>query len=100
MELKEKRITVEINGRKVRCFAHMVEDMERLGAKRVKTTIKNPPPELVMGQSPRKIILPDRKPETVEVKSTVLPEMKTLGKMPETTPIKTRKTPVRSKSKK
>ena len=97
----EKRIEVEINGRKHMIMPHMLEDFERLGANRSQRTIKNAPPELSMK---KELVLPATKitkltteeKEPTEVKANVLPEMKTT-----TTPTITkpkRKTPVKSKS--
>jgi len=88
----EKRIEVEINGRKHMVMPHMLEDFERLGAKRAQKVIKNAPPELSMKKElvlpPTKIAeLKSKENEQADVKTNVLPEMKT-----------TRKKPVRSKS--
>jgi len=78
----EKRIEVEINGRKHMIMPHMLEDFERLGANRSQRTIKNAPPELSMK---KELVLPATKitkltteeKEPTEVKANVLPEMKT-----------------------
>lgn len=80
-----KKIEIEVNGRTVRVMEHMLSDLEKFGASRVKRVIKEMPRELM--------IIPAR----------VLPEMKTTEPI---SPIrveqelpKIRKKPVRSKSK-
>ena len=97
----EKRIEVEINGRKHMIMPHMLEDFERLGANRSQRTIKNAPPELSLK---KELILPatkitkltSEKNDPVDVKANVLPKMQTTKPKTKTKPI--RKTPVKSKS--
>ena len=96
----DNKIEVEINGKIRRIMPHMLEDFERLGATRTRKIIRNAPPEILQ----KDMVLPPikveelknkEKPPTGDVKTNVLPEMKTVA------PIKiARKTPVRSKSKK
>jgi len=95
----DNKIEVEINGKIRRIMPHMLEDFERLGATRTRKIIRNAPPEILQ----KDMVLPPVKVEelknnekpTGDVKSNVLPEMKTVE------PIKiARKPPVRSKSKK
>ena len=102
----DNKIEVEINGKIRRIMPHMLEDFERLGATRTRKIIRNAPPEILQKDliQQKDIVLPPvkveelknkEKPPTGDVKTNVLPEMKTVA------PIKiARKTPVRSKSKK
>jgi hypothetical protein len=56
--MREKKVEVEINGKKFRCPEHMMEDMMRFGASQTKRTIKNPPKEVLLMMEAKKIILP------------------------------------------
>ena len=78
----EKRIEVEINGRKKMIPEHMLEDYEKFGATLTKRVVKLPP-EL---QSEKTVILPGKAGVVPPPKTAILPEMKE------------RKKPVRSKS--
>lgn len=80
----EKKIEVEIEGRKVRIMPHMLEDAGRFGATQTKRQIKEPPKEL--GELKKIILPPDLKIPEPEVKADDLPveEVKELPKVKRT----------------
>lgn len=78
----EKKIEVEIEGRKVRIMPHMLEDAGRFGATQTKRQIKEPPKEL--GEMKKIILPPDLKMPESEVKADELPEVKELQKVKRT----------------
>lgn len=85
MEIKEKKVAVELNGRRYWLPEHMLDDAVKLGASPVNKPIKNPPKELIdinLKELPKEKLVP-------EVVQENLPEMKITPK---------RKVPVRSKS--
>lgn len=105
--MREKKVTVEINGKTFRCAEHMLADMARFGASQTKRAIKNPPKEVVMMMAPKQIILPATPKEEPLVELGVENMTKEIiaeypVDIPEvSTPVvKTRKTRVVSKSKK
>jgi hypothetical protein len=55
----EKKIEVEVSGRKVRIMEHQLKDAEKFGATIARKIIKSPPPELIK----KTIIVPE--PEIV-----------------------------------
>lgn len=90
----EKKVKVEVGGRIVRVMPHMLNDMNRFGATQIQKVVKETPRELIKAVEKAKEIklLPEMKiTKAVEV----IPD-----KVPEPEPeVKTRKAPVRSKSK-
>ena len=102
----ERKIEVEIGGRKVRIMAHMLNDAMKFGATQEKKIIKETPKELLR---PAKVISP--LPQMVEVKPEPRPAEKLVEKatkqelleavLPEQAFEKPkRKPPVKSKAKK
>ena len=87
----ERKIEVEIGGRKVRIMAHMLNDAMKFGATQEKKIIKETPKELLR---PAKVISP--LPQMVEVK----PEPKVEPLPTELLEKPKRKSPVKSKAKK
>ena len=90
----EKKIEVEIGGRKVRIMSHMLADAAKFGATQQARIVKETPKELIKAV---KEPLPQMKEVKQEAKVEPLPEVTT--KAPETVKA-VRKTPVRSKAKK
>ena len=90
----EKKIEVEINGRKVRIMPHMLSDAAKFGATQEKRIIKETPKELL--KSPIKDPLPEMKEVKPESEKTNLPE----EAKPELLEKPKRKSPVKSTSKK
>lgn len=74
----EKKIEVEIDGKRVRIMPHLLEDASMFGASTVKRVTKEPPKEL--SQMPVKKVLP---PTNLEVAIEKEPE-----KEPEKLPVK------------
>ena len=104
----EKKIEVEINGRKRLIPEHMLADYMKFGATQTKRAVKEPPRELLNKLEPKKVILPPqevikepvKEPDLLIPKSIIkpgdnLPPMEVSESLP-----KTRKKPVKSKSKK
>ena len=93
----EKRVEVEINGKKLRVLEHLVPDMMKFGASLTKRSVKEPPREL-LNLVPKKVVIPAEKPIEKPVEDfpapieAVVPDLEL--------PVKVRKTPVRSKAKK
>ena len=92
----EKKIEVEINGRKVRIMPHMLSDAAKFGATQEKRIIKETPKELL--KSPIKTPLPEMEEVEPEPQRVNLPDEL---KEPEPGLLEKpkRKSPVRSKSK-
>ena len=67
----EKKIEVEIDGRKVRIMPHMLKDAGRFGATQTKRQIKEPPKEL--GEMKKIILPPKLKIPEPEAKADELP---------------------------
>ena len=57
--MKQKKVEVEINGKKFMVAEHMVPDMIKFGASQTKRTVKNPPKELLNMPAPKTVILPE-----------------------------------------
>ena len=69
----EKKIEVEIDGKKFRIMEHLLEDASRFGASVIKRQVKEPPKELTMAKKdivktvlPPMIDLPVPTDETIE----------------------------------
>jgi len=92
----EKKIEVEIGGRKVRIMSHMLADAAKFGATQQARIVKETPRELIKAV---KEPLPQMKEVKQEVKVEPLPPADDTLKT--SVPAKpARKTPVRSKAKK
>ena len=103
----EKKIEVEINGRKRLIPEHMLADYMKFGATQTKRAVKEPPRELLNAIKPQEIITPKVvKPPELEKKPDIIkpedayPEPKEIVTPDPLTEKKVRKKPVKSKSKK
>jgi hypothetical protein len=76
----DKKIEVEINGKKLRIPEHMLSDFMKFGAMQTKREVKNPPKELLSTIQPKRVITPPK--ELTE-------ESKELTEFPEPKPITT-----------
>lgn len=68
--MAERKVDVEINGKRFRVAEHLVGDMLKFGASTTKRVVKEPPRELLQ-MLPKSIILPkkvspEKPPEPVE----------------------------------
>ena len=75
----EKKIEVEIGGRKVRIAEHQLADAERFGATLAKKIIKVPPPELTKPLEKKTISIPEPEIKITPAKAEVF-EKKTRKK--------------------
>ena len=62
----EKKVEVEIDGRKYRIAEHMLEDASRFGASAIKRQLREVPAELLKVPEIKKIVLPPKDPEPVK----------------------------------
>ncbi len=85
--MAERKVEVEINGKKLRVSEHMVEDIMKFGATMTKREIKNPPKELTM-PLPKKVVIPAKPIEAVAKPTEALPDPQAIKLAPE---LKTRK---------
>jgi hypothetical protein len=99
----ERKVEVEVNGKRFRVPEHMVRDMSRFGGSLTKKIIKSPPTEL-LSMMPKKIILPVTKTDEVVAEKILEPvpdNLKLPSEPAKVLPVaeikKERKKPVRSK---
>jgi hypothetical protein len=57
----EKKVEVEVNGKKIKVAEHLLSDMAKFGATQVKRVIVNTPKELIKVPQPAKEVLPEMK---------------------------------------